>query len=302
MAIIAPAHGQSQSAAQSCPDLTPLLQQNPQVPADWAQIEQQLDPLLPRCLQNTEYFALRGAAQLNTGRLGQALESLERALLLNPDNGGAQVDYAQALYLQGQLFSAIDLNRQLLARDDLPAGLQSVLQDRQQSWRGMTRQTSLQADVLVGYDNNLNGGPEPGQITLTLSGEPVLLPLNPEFRPKSGPYMNLRLGGRYRQLAPEHQHNVLVELRGRVSEDQASDLLQLDTRYAFVKPGDQRSWQLNAGMSHLFFGGSPLYTATEAGGRYMPDARLGVCRPHTSAIAQHQLFHDQSRLNAVESK
>ncbi|MBC52826.1 MAG: hypothetical protein CMQ34_03220 [Gammaproteobacteria bacterium] len=302
LGIATPAYSQSTPATQTCPDLTPLLQQNPQLPADWAQIEQQLEPLLPRCLQSTDYFALRGAAQLNTGRLDRALESLERALLLSPDNGGAQMDYAQALYLQGQLFSALDLNRQLLARDDLPAGLQTVLQDRQQTWRGMTRQTSLQADVLVGYDNNLNGAPAPGQITLTLSGEPVVLPLNPEFRPKRGPYVNLRLGGRYRQLAPEHQHNVLVELRGRVSDDQASDLVQLDARYAFIKPGSERSWQLNAGMSHLFFGGSPLYTATEAGGRFMPDASLGVCRPQLSAIAQHQLFHDQSRLNAVESK
>ncbi len=301
------AHGQPQQhqaepITQTCPDLSPLLQQNPQLPADWAQIAEQLEPLMSRCLRSTEYFALRGAAQMNMGRLDRALESLERSLLLNPDNGGAQVDYAQALYLQGQLFSALDLNQQLLARDDLPTGLQNVLQEREQTWRGMTRQTSLQADVLMGYDNNLNGAPEPGQITLTLSGESVVLPLNPEFRPKSGPYLNLRLGGRYRQLAPEHQHNVLVELRGRVSEDEASDLLQLDTRYAFIKPGNERSWQLNAGMSHLVFGGSPLYTATEAGGRFMPDASLGACRPQVSAIAQHQLFHNQSRLNAVESK
>ncbi len=295
-----PAPDQHQAGA--CPDLTPLLQQNPQLPADWAQIAQQLEPLLSRCLQSSEYFALRGAAQMNSGRLDRALESLERALLLNPDNGGAQVDYAQALYLQGQLFSALDMNRQLLARDDLPAGLQPVLAERQQAWRGMTRQTSLQADVLIGYDNNLNGAPEPGQITLTLSGEPALLPLNPEFRPQRGPYLNLRLGGRYRQLAPEHQHNVLFELRGRVSEDQDSDLLQLDTRYAFIKPGNKRSWQLNAGMSHLLFGGSPLYTATEVGGRYLPDAHLGACRPQISATTQHQLFHNQSRLNAVESK
>ncbi|OFE13346.1 hypothetical protein PHACT_09495 [Pseudohongiella acticola] len=288
--------------AQTCPDLSPLIQQNPQISEDWMRIQGQLEPLLSRCLQSTEYFALRGAAQLNTGRLDRALESLERALLLNPDNGGAQVDYAQALYLQGQLFSAIDLNRQLLARNDLPPGLQPLLQDRERVWRGMTRQTSVQADMLVGYDNNLNGAPEPGQITLTLSGEPVVLPLNPEFRPQSGPYLNLRVGGRYRQLAPEHQHNVLVELRGRVSEDQASDLLQLDTRYAFIKPGNERSWQVSTGMSHLLFGGSPLYTATEAGGRYMPDARLGACRPQVSATAQYQLFHGQSRLNAFESR
>jgi hypothetical protein len=117
----------------------------------------------------------------------------------------------------------------------------------------------------------------------------------------------MRLGARYRQLAPRHQHNVSVELRGRLSEDTASDLLQLDTRYAFIRPEQNRSWQLAAGMSHLFFGGSPLYSATEAGGRYQFETNLlasaaSSCKPYASAAAQHQLFHNQSRLNAIESK
>ena len=51
-----------------------------------------------------------GAAQLNNGKVAEAAESLERALLLEPDNGAAQVDYAQVLYLQGDLFSALAMN------------------------------------------------------------------------------------------------------------------------------------------------------------------------------------------------
>lgn len=288
------------SHAQTCPDLGPLYAQTNET-ADWQEIERQLGPLMGRCLQTSEYFALLGAAQLNVGRLAEALESLERALLLEPGNGGAQIDYAQALYLQGQIFSALELNGLLLQRDDLPEGLQPMLASRQRNWRAMTRQTSVQADVLLGYDSNLNGAPAPSQITLTLSGDSVVLPLNEEYRPKAGPYTNLRLAGRYRQLAPEHQHNFVAELRGRVSEDADSDLLQLDTRYAFIKPGRQRSWQLVAGMSHLFFGGSPLYTATELGGRYVPSFSR-ACRPYVSGATQHQLFHNQSTLSAVESK
>lgn len=293
----APANNQA-----TCPDLTPLYAQETPRPEDWARLEQQLSPLMSRCLQSSEYFALLGASLMNTGRLNQALEMLERALLLDPANGGAQVDYAQALYLQGQVFSAIDMNRQLLARNDLPPGLQSILETRASNWRSVTRQTSFQADVLVGYDTNLNGAPSPDQITLTLSGDPVLLPLDPEFQPKRGPYTNLRLGGRHRQLGPNHQHNVVVDLRGRISEDNASDLAQLDARYAFIRPGRARSWQLTTGVSHLMFGGRPLYTATEVGGRYVPQASVGVCKPFMNAAAQHQLFHNTSQLNAIESK
>lgn len=288
------------SHAQQCPDLSAFYT-SPQDLAGWQVAERQLSVLMLRCLQSTEYFALLGAAQLNTGSLADALESLERALLLDPHNGGAQIDYAQALYLQGQLFSALELNRQVLGRNDVPEDLREMLQWRQNSWQSMTRQYGFQADLLLGYDNNLNGAPSPDQITLTLSGESIILPLNPEFRPIAGPYVNARLGARYRQLAPQHQHNVLVEVKGRVSEDKESDLLQLDSRYAYIRPGSERSWQVNAGMSHLFFGGSPLYTATEVGGRYIANGGQS-CAPYLTAATQHQLFHNQSTLDAVESR
>ena len=292
---------QVQSATPStCPDLTPYYPAETAL-NDWLAIEEELQPLMQQCLENTEYFALLGAAQLNNGNIGAALETLERSLLLEPRNGAAQIDYAQALFVQGQLFSALALNEQLLLREDLPEDLQPVLQERQDNWQAMTRQTGFQADILVGYDSNLNGAPTPDQITLTLSGESINLPLGPDFRPVEGPYLNLRLSGRHRQLTPDHQHNLLVELRGRVSEDTASDLLQLDTRYAYIKPGREHSWQVNAGLGHLMFGGSPLYTATEVSFRYMPESERN-CRPYLTAATQYQLYHNQSKLNAIESK
>ncbi|MDP2125772.1 MAG: tetratricopeptide repeat protein [Pseudohongiella sp.] len=294
----------AQDTRLPCPDMTDLL---PGPETDWVALRQHLSSLMSRCLQSPDYFALMGAAQLNSGQLSEALESLERALLLDPENGAAQIDYAEALYHQGQLFTAMELNQQILRRQDVPDNVQNMLAQRQHAWRGLTRQWNVQGDLLTGYDSNLNGAPSPDQITLTLSGDSVVLPLNPDFQAVEGSYMNMRLGARYRQLAPRHQHNVVLELRGRVSEDSASDLLQLDTRYAFIKPEQNRSWQVTGGMSHLFFGGSPLYTATEVGGRYQFETSLfttpsSSCRPNAAAATQHQLFHNQSRLNAIESK
>ncbi len=293
-----------ESAILACPDLAPFY---PSETSSWSVLHQQLSTLMPQCLQSSEYFALLGAALLNTDRLSDALEALERALLADPKNGAAQIDYAEALYRQGQLFSALELNQQILTRDDVPEYLNRMLQERQESWRGMTRQLSVTGDLMAGYDINLNGAPSPDQITLTLSGDSVVLPLSEQYQPIEGGYANLRLSARYRQLAPEHQHNVSIDLRGRVSKDQDSDLLQLDTRYAFIKPDKDRSWQLSTGMSHLFFGGSPLYTATEAGARYVYPGSVSInsyasCKPFSSLAAQHQLFHNQSRLNAIESK
>ena len=286
------------TAVKACPDLSTFY---PGSQPDWAALEQQLAGLLPQCLDSAEFFALLGAAQLNSGKLAQALESLERALLMEPENGAAGIDYAQALFEQGQLFTALEINEQLLQRTDLPGNLEPLLTSRQQRWQAMTRQTSFQADLLAGYDDNLNGAPDASQVTLTLSGEPVQLALNPEFQPISGPYLNLRLAGRYRLLAPEHQHNWSAELRGRLSQDSDSDLLQLTTRYAFIRPDRQHSWQLDAVMNHLFFGGSALFTATELSARYQPDSKLR-CKPYYGLAIQHQLYHRQSLLNAFESK
>lgn len=292
--------------AQTCPDLTPFYMpesaSSPEARIEAArELERQLAELMERCLESSEFFALYGAAQMDSGNLADALESLERALLLDAGNGAAQIDYAQALYLRGQLFSALDLNDQILARNDIPADLRNALEDRRQEWRQQTRRLGLQADALAGYDNNLNGAPDPGQITLTLSGEPVILTLNPEYRPISGPYLNLRFAGNYQQLASDHQHNALVEMRGRVSEDTGSDLLQLQSRYAYVRPYRDHSWQLNAAMGHLFFGGKALYTATDVGARYQKPVSYG-CQAHTELASQHQLYHGQSNLNSLESK
>lgn len=288
------------AAAQACPDLQPFYLVGQDADSQTA-LAARLAPVMGECLQSSEFFALYGAAQMESGDLAGALESLERALLLDADNGAAQIDYAQALYLRGQLFSALDLNRQLLARQDLPPEIEALVRQRDALWKAQTRQRGFQVDTLAGYDDNLNGAPDPSQITLTLSGEPVILTLNPEFQAISGPYLNLRAGGSYQQLAADHQHNAQLELRGRVSEDSKSDLLQLQTRYDFLKPQRGSSWQLSAAMGHLFFGGSALYTATDVSALYTRPAGQTCSRRHALAL-QHQHFHGQRNLNSLESK
>ena len=286
------------TARADCPDLRSYY---PGADVNWSSLSQQLEPMSAECLDSSEFYALLGAAKLNSGNISDAFESLERALLLEPENGAAQMDYAQALYLQGQLFSALEINDALLRREDLPSNLQAILLQRQQSWQALTFDTSVQLDLLAGYDNNLNGAPAPSQLTLTLSGEPIALLLNEEFRPKSGPYMNFRLGGSYRQLRPDYQHNWRAEVRGRLSEDSESDLLQFDSRYAFIRPGRRQSWQVSTGIGHLQFGGSSLYTGLDVSARYQRASNLS-CKPYYQMATQYQFFHNQRQYNALESK
>jgi tetratricopeptide (TPR) repeat protein len=300
LAPVVQVQAQSVSAAQgqTCPDLSAFY--SPQNP-NWFEQERQLSALMTQCLETAQFFALIGAAQLNGGQFAQAAESLERALLLSPENGAAQIDYAETLFEIGQLFNALELNAQLLQRSDLPAGLRPLLAQRQRRWQGATRELRVEADLLAGYDNNLNGGPNSAQIALTPSGESILLALSDKLRPVSGPYLNMGVNGRYRQLAAEHQHNWSAGVRGRVSEDPESDMLQLAGQYVFLRAGRHRSWQLATNVNHLYYGGSPLFSGIETSAR-VQFSNTRRCQPYYGLAVQQQIFHGQSLLNALESK
>jgi tetratricopeptide (TPR) repeat protein len=280
----------------ACPALEDFYPQDEQL---WPATLQALRPLETECLQSAEYFALLGAGQLNVGSLVPALESLERALLLDPQNGAAQVDYAEALYLSGQIFPALELNDDILQRSDVPEHLAAMIQARQQAWRRQTRRRGFVTEIGLGYDNNLNSGPARNEITLTLSGEPIQLALDQAFQPVAAPYSNLRLTGVFQQISPEHTHDLMAAVHSRNSEHSASDLLQFDWRYNLGS--DWNTWRTNltAGTSHLLWGGSPLYSVTEA--RFQLQPRRSGCVPQYQLAAQHQLYPGQSLFSGVES-
>ncbi len=284
------------SARAACPDLQAYYTTGE---LDWPEAARLLSPLMPECLRSAEYFALLGAAQMNSGQITAALESLERALLLDPTNGAAGIDYAQALYVAGQWFPALEINTGLLQRADLPPELAASLQERQQLWQAQTRAYGFAAKVAAGYDDNLNGAPARSDFTLTLSGAPIQLTLDPEFQPVSGGYLNLRLSGYYRRLTPERTHDLVYALRNRRSEHSASELLQFDWRYTQSLPLRRYRLDMVAGTSHLLYGGSPLYGVTEARARLN---RNGPgCRPQYEMAAQHQLYHGQSFMRGLEA-
>jgi len=286
--------------ADACPNLSGFLSR-PSDNSDWPAIGEELEPLFDQCLLSSPYFALRGAAQLNMGRLPEAIESLERALLLDPDNGAAMVDYAQALLEDGQLFAAMEANRLVLQRDDAPNELITQLRERQRDWESLTRQTNYQIDLVGGFDDNLNGGPDGDLVSLTLAGEPILLTLNQSLRAASGSFGNIRALVRHRQLAPNRQHDFLGQVSRRLSEDTGSDILRMTARYGQVIAAKQSSWQLGAGLNHLAFGGNSLFTGVDTRVRYnLPQGNL--CRPFVAGELQHQTWHGQSQLNGIESK
>ncbi len=205
------------------------------------------------------------------------------------------------LFRQGQLFPALQLNAILEEREDLPTELRQSVIQRGSQWRGLTKQNSVQLDVSGGYDTNLNGAPDSGQLTLTLSGEPVVLNLTEDFQPEAGAFSNLRASTRAATLTEAGRRSWDSEIRGRVSEDPESDLLQFSSQFSQATATRRRSVLMEAGVSSLFFGGSALYSATQARLRVQSNTS-NRCAPLYDIATQYQRFHAQAALDAWESK
>lgn len=267
----------------------------------WESTRQSLAEMFDQCLFSSEYFSLLGAAQLNTGQLSDAMESLERSLLLDPDNGAALIDYSEALLQDGQLFAALEVNQLLLERPDAPPGLEQQLKIRQREWRALTRQTDWQIDLLGGYDSNLNGAPDTETVALTLSGEPIFLALNENYQAIEGAFLNTRIAATHSRLGPEYQDIVFGQIRGRFSDDSSSDVTQFAARYSRRGSLRSASGQASAGLNHLAFLGSSVFTGTDAS--YSGELAInGRCSSNLSAAVQQQRWHQQRRLDGLEMR
>ena len=183
-------------AQVACPAVFPN-----EVPEDEALRRQELDRLLaaaPACLLRADYFAYQGQLLLQQGRYVDALVSIERSLLIDEGQPGVQLDYVLALSKTGDLESARALARQVLARDDAPAAMRTMLEGvlRDGAVRGSGEgaggaaqarwQWRAHVQSMLGFDSNLNSATSADSINLTLPNGNVSLKLDGSSKPKSG--------------------------------------------------------------------------------------------------------------------
>lgn len=200
------------------------------------QFDQLLESATTTCGHDPAFLAFRGAWLLIRGDAEQAAIFLERALMLNPDLAGAQVDYASALAATGERASAMALWNDLLQRNDLPASVRQQIQVRmaQPEATAPTPWTvSLGVTARVGHDTNLNGAPLGDQLTLTLPDGDALLALGEAYRSRPGlaALIDLRLAGQ-RPLTP--QTSVLLSLDARQREAPSSRYQQFESGLALM--------------------------------------------------------------------
>ena len=242
----------------------------PQDPSTQQSILVQLQSVQDQCLRNSHYYAWRGALELSLGQNHAAIESLERALLLEPDLPGAQLDYAQALLTQGETVAAQDLLQLLAQRKDLPPLVHDLLWQIQAQWVAAQADQAItrwQLSSALGWDSNLNSAPHTSSLQLSIpgvSGPGLTVPLAPSSQPQSGALWLTQLTvQQLRPLGNSQQSALLLsaQLANRSTNTTAKTGYQQAELAAhwLQAPNADAQWLLSTSYSHLQYGGQAWF-------------------------------------------
>ena len=219
----------------------------------------QLNAQTPLCLQNAAFYAWRGAVLLALRQPAAAAEALERALLLDPNLPGAQLDYADALLGVGDTASARGLLAQVAQRTDLPANLRPVLARELAATDPNAWRTRWLFSTAQGTDSNLNNAPAASELTLTFPQGPVTLSLLEASRPQRGS-ANLSTA-QWLGIKPAGSQLWLLqaELRSRHTDSSATRYQQADVSASWLQaPDAPQQWIVRTGLTKVDFGGQAL--------------------------------------------
>ena len=210
----------------------------------------QAQRLITACEHRADFQAHIGSLYLLLGQTAAAATALEKALLLQPDLPGAQLDYAQALAQLGETDTAQQLVRQVTARPDIDPGLRQWLQaagpDTPEQSGGWKWTQLLQ--TTLGHESNLASATHANAITLYLSNGPVLVPLDDSARPQGGAAFNNLLAVQGHQSMDAAQMRLGAALQTRhTAAPQVPDHHMLQVSAAYLRaagPGTaQLRWQ-----------------------------------------------------------
>ncbi len=198
--------------------------------------------VLSQCQRDSVYLMTLGQMLSRQGRYLEASDHLERSLLFSPGLKEARVDYAIALAGAGDTPSALAMLADLLAEPDLPPHLRASLMQQRTALASAGApawQTRVVATTRLGHDSNLSGAPNLGSLTLTIAGQPVLLPLDETYQARAGAYARADLQMEARRQNPDgSQWNLLASLRARRSPavpntgTQTADLVMERSHYS----------------------------------------------------------------------
>lgn len=289
------------ASATNCP-LQPVYPL-PTAPASLDQLLRLLDTNAPVCLSNAGFHAWRGAVLLSLNHPAPAIESLERALLINPDLPGAQLDYAAALLAVGDHRSARELLLQVDNRQDLSPGLRELLAKELAASDPDLLRSRWLLSTAVGVDSNLNNAPSASELTLTFPQGSLTLPLLDSSRPHRG---SAAFGmAQWQGIKPQGSQLWLfqADLRARYTSEAATRYQQADVAATWLQAQDApQQWVARLGASQINFGGQQLLQSARGSmQRQWRDGGSGSaamqCRPSAGIEVEGRKFPLSSNLD-----
>ncbi|MBK9237054.1 MAG: hypothetical protein IPO19_14065 [Rhodoferax sp.] len=174
--------------------------------------------VLVECQNDAAYLAALGDLLNQHGRYQEASEHLERALMLNAELKGAQLSYAIALAGVGDSQAAQALLDALLADPSLPPHLRGALLRQRAVLNTPVLQTRWTLNARWGGDSNLLSAPNLADLTLTLPGQTLVLPLDGSYLARAGQYYRTDAQFELRRLEPNGARwDLTASLRNRHS-------------------------------------------------------------------------------------
>ncbi len=252
----------------------------------------------PAAADNAEALARYrdGTRALAEQRYEDARVALREAIRLDPDFAGAWLDLALATYGAGDLAQAEELLDTLEARFTVPLPLAALIADLRRQIEAHAA-PSAPADVwawrrrltaALGHDSNANTGLAFGELTLTVPGSALVLPLARGVRARADHFAQTGLA-----MAGSRLHgDGALELTGSVNGRRNADVIDFDTvelragiAWASRAPLPAGGlwgalpgpWRLRAEVEQLRLGGSALAEQLVLGAEHRWPAR--PCHP-----------------------
>ena len=266
------------------------------------------------CDENAFYQAHKGAVLLAQGQTEAAAVTLEKALLINPDLPGAQLDYAQALAQIGLKGSARALLREVLQRPDIEPALKSQLSLAQNA---SNKSGSLIAEpewqwlallqTAYGHESNLNSATHTDTLTLFLSNGPVTLGLTDNAKPVAGEAFksSAAVQGQRKGMGGQEMlvNAMLSSKTGAASVGGNNQSAEAALKYSLPMLAGVASgvWQVALGGTQLWLGNQSAYADQGKQLKYVWNAMGGPCKWAPTIGQIDQRFPQSGSLNGVYS-
>lgn len=286
-------------AATPPPLVCPTPEQWPKLPLE------QLAAWADACDENAFFHAYLGAQLLASGQTEAAAVVLEKALLINPDLPGAQLDFAQALAQIGLNGSARAILSDVLQRPDIQPGLKNQLSKAQPLLAQPSWQWQALAQTAYGHESNLNSATYTDSLTLYLSNGPVTLGLSDNTKPVSGDAFktsvaiqgSLPVAG----LQELSVNAALNSKAGAASVGGNNRTAEGALKYSLPIAAGNASgvWQLAAGGTQFWLNSQTAYTDQGLQLKYNWDTLGAACKLAPSVGAIDQKFPQAPTLNGT---